>query len=59
LQRIREEVFRAIEIIYIELLASRPPPAFQGSGESFEKKRNIEKEIFEVPQCVATMGRRI
>jgi hypothetical protein len=34
LQKIRDEVFRAIGAIYIEPFASRPPHAFQESSES-------------------------
>jgi hypothetical protein len=34
LQKVRKEVFKAIEVIYIELLASKPPPAFHESSES-------------------------
>jgi hypothetical protein len=34
LQKVREEVVRAVGAIYIEPLASRPPPAFHESSES-------------------------
>jgi hypothetical protein len=56
LQKIREEIFRATKAIYIEPLASRPPFAFKESNESCENERNIEREILEGLQHVATMG---
>jgi hypothetical protein len=34
LQKIRDEVFRAIGAIYIEPFASRPPPTIQESSRS-------------------------
>jgi hypothetical protein len=46
LQKIREEVFKTIRVIYIELLVSRPPPIFQENSESSRKERNIEREFF-------------
>ncbi len=42
-------------MIYIELFASRLPHVFQDNSESFGE-RNIEREIFEALQCVATIG---
>jgi hypothetical protein len=33
-------------VIYIELLASKPPPAFQKNNENFGEERNVEREIF-------------
>jgi hypothetical protein len=41
LQIIKGEVYRAIRAIYIEPLASRPPPTFQESSESFGEERNV------------------
>jgi hypothetical protein len=55
LKKIREETFRATRVIYIELFASRLPHVFQDNSESFGE-RNIEREIFEALQCVATIG---
>ncbi len=42
LQKVREEVFKTIRAIYIEPLASRAPPAFRESNESFGESRNVE-----------------
>jgi hypothetical protein len=40
--------------IYIKPLASRSPLTFQESSESFEEGMNVEREILEVLQGVAT-----
>jgi hypothetical protein len=47
LQKIRDEVSRAIGIIYIKLFASRPPPTFQKSNESSGEGWKVEREILE------------
>jgi hypothetical protein len=44
LQRIREEVLKATKVIYIEPLASKPPPTFQENNESSRKDKNIERD---------------
>jgi hypothetical protein len=51
LKKIREEVFRVIETIYIELLASRPPPIFGKINESSREEKDLKREILEVLQC--------
>lgn len=50
LQRIRNEVFKAIGVIYIELFVSKPLPTFQESNESFEEGWNVEREILKALQ---------
>lgn len=57
LYKIKEEIFRATRAIYIEPLASRPPPIFWKSNESFRGGRDVESEIFEALKHVVTMGR--
>ncbi len=42
LQKVRKEVFKTIKAIYIEPLASRAPPTFCESSESFGESRNVE-----------------
>lgn len=59
LQRVRKEVFRATKVIYIEPFASRPPPTFWKSSESFGQGKNIEQKNFEVLKCATTMGERL
>jgi hypothetical protein len=53
LQRVREEVFRAIGAIYIEPLASRAPLACRESSESFGEGRDVEQKKFEALRHVA------
>jgi len=45
LQRVRKEVLRATKTIYIELLASRSPPAFHQNNESFGESKDVEKAL--------------
>ncbi len=56
LQRIRKEVFRTTKAIYIEPLASRPPPTFQKSSKNSREEKNIEGKILEALQHAPTMG---
>ncbi len=52
----KEEDFRTIGAIYIELLTSRAPPMFWENSESFGEGKDVEWEIFETLKCVVTMG---
>jgi hypothetical protein len=45
-------------VIYINLLASRLPLAFQESSNNSRKERNLERELFEVLRHVVSMGER-
>jgi hypothetical protein len=53
LQRVKKEDPRTTSVIYIEPLASRPPPIFQENSESYGEERDVEHEIFEALKCVA------
>jgi len=55
-KKILEEAFRTIGAIYIEPLASRPPPIFRESNESSREERDVKQEIFEALKHVTTMG---
>ncbi len=55
-KKIVEETFRTIGAIYIEPLASRPPPIFRESNESSREERDVKQEIFEALKHVTTMG---
>jgi hypothetical protein len=54
--RVKDEAFRVTKEIYIEPLASRPPPVFQESNESSGKRRDMESENFETLKCVVIVG---
>jgi len=45
LKKIKEEVFRIIEVVYIELFASKPPPIFGESNDSSREERDLKREI--------------
>jgi hypothetical protein len=48
-----------IGMIYIEPLASRPTLAFWKSNESYGKKRNVERKIFETLWHVTIVGKGV
>ncbi len=56
MQRVREEVFVATTVIYIEPLASRPPLVFWENNESYGEEKDVEHEIFETLKRVVIMG---
>jgi hypothetical protein len=43
--RVIVEVFRIIEVVYIELFASKPPPIFGESNDSSREERDLKREI--------------
>ncbi len=45
LKKIKEEVFRIILVVYIELFASKPPPIFGESSDSSREERDLKREI--------------
>jgi hypothetical protein len=53
LQKLKEETFRTTGTIYIEPLATRPPPIF---CENFRKEKNIEPKSFEAFKRVIIVG---
>jgi hypothetical protein len=56
LQRVREEVFRATRAVYIESLASRPPPTFHESNESSKENKHAKQKKFKTLRCVIIVG---
>ncbi len=48
MQKVREEVFRATRVIYIEPpLVSKPPLVFRKNSESYGEERDVKHENFE------------
>jgi hypothetical protein len=57
MQKVREEAFRATNVIYIEPpLASRAPLVFWKNSESYGEERDVEHEIFETLKHVTIVG---
>ncbi len=56
MQKVKEEAFRAIGVIYIEPFASRLPPVFWDNSESYGEERDVKHESFEALKHVAIVG---